>query len=104
MDKIMWKNTARLWKINPKVQVKKKQTVEAKRETGGTARGQIAASLVDVECAFLQEDIRGRGQPRSFRQDFGEREVEIRIGVRELRRHGMGTEPGRDPAGFPDRA
>jgi hypothetical protein len=29
MDKIMWKNTARLWKINSKVQVKKKQTVQA---------------------------------------------------------------------------
>ena len=29
MDKIMWKNTAQLWKINPKVQVKKNQTVEA---------------------------------------------------------------------------
>jgi hypothetical protein len=29
MEKIMWKNTARLWKINPKVGMKKKQAVEA---------------------------------------------------------------------------
>jgi microsomal dipeptidase-like Zn-dependent dipeptidase len=29
MEKIMWKNTARLWKINPKVQVKKRQAVGA---------------------------------------------------------------------------
>jgi len=78
--------------------------VEAKRKTGGTARGQVAASLVDVERAFLEENIRGRRQPRCFRQDLGERKIEIRIGVRELRRHSMGTKPGRDPAGFPDRA
>jgi len=26
----MWKNTARLWKINPKAYVKKKQTAEAR--------------------------------------------------------------------------
>ena len=30
MEKIMWKNTARLWKINPKAYVKKKQTAEAR--------------------------------------------------------------------------
>jgi uncharacterized protein len=30
MEKIMWKNTARLWKIDPKTCVKKKQTVEAR--------------------------------------------------------------------------
>jgi predicted TIM-barrel fold metal-dependent hydrolase len=29
MEKIMWKNTARLWKIDPKVQVKKRQAVAA---------------------------------------------------------------------------
>jgi hypothetical protein len=29
MEKIMWKNTARLWKINPKVGVKKKQIAAA---------------------------------------------------------------------------
>jgi microsomal dipeptidase-like Zn-dependent dipeptidase len=29
MEKIMWKNTARLWKINPKAGVRKKQTAEA---------------------------------------------------------------------------
>ena len=30
MEKIMWKNTARLWKIDPKTCVKKKQTAEAR--------------------------------------------------------------------------
>ena len=78
--------------------------VQAKSEPRGTASLEVAASLVDVERPLLEKDIRARGQPRSFRQDFGEREVEIGIGVLELRRHSMGTEPGGDPAGFPDRA
>jgi hypothetical protein len=30
MEEIMWKNTARLWKIDPKTCVKKKQTTEAR--------------------------------------------------------------------------
>ena len=29
MEKIMWKNTARLWKINPKAGAKKRATAEA---------------------------------------------------------------------------
>ena len=29
MEKIMWKNTARLWKINPKVGMKKNETAAA---------------------------------------------------------------------------
>jgi hypothetical protein len=29
MAKIMWKNTARLWKINPKVGMKKNETAAA---------------------------------------------------------------------------
>ena len=49
--------------------------VQAKSEPRGTASLEVAASLVDVERPLLEKDIRARGQPRSFRQDFGEREA-----------------------------
>ena len=59
---------------------------------------EIAARLLGGEGAALQEDVGRLGEGRRFGQDLGEREVEIRLGVVELRRDGMRAQPGRNAA------
>jgi len=57
-----------------------------------------------VERALLQEEVSRLGDPRRLRQHLRQCEVEIRIGVGELRRHGVRAEPGRDAFLGDDRA
>ncbi len=57
-----------------------------------------------VEGAALEEDVGGFRDLGCFGKHLGEREVEIRVGVCELRRDGVRAEPGRDAARVPDRA
>ena len=72
--------------------------VEAQREPRVAAGDEIAARLLGVEGAALQEDVGRLGERRRFGQHLGEREVEIRVGVVELRRDGVRAQPGRDAA------
>ena len=72
--------------------------VQAQREAGVAARLEVAARLRGVERAALEEDVRRLGELRRLRQHLGEREVEVRVGVVELGRHGVRAEPRRDAA------
>src|SRR5947209_15764169 len=78
-------------------------TVHPKRQARRTASLEVTASLVDVERPLLEEDVCGDGELRRLGQDFRKRKVEIGVGVRELRWHRMGAEPGRDPAALTNR-
>ncbi len=72
--------------------------VEAQREPGVAAGDQIAARLRGVERPALEKDI-GRGrESRRVGQDLCEREVEVRVGIGGLGRHGVCAEPGRRAA------
>ena len=73
--------------------------MEAQREARRAARLEVAARLLGVERAALDEDVRRLGELGRLGQHLGEREVEVRVGLRrELRRHGVRAEPGRDAA------
>ena len=69
--------------------------MQAQREARVTAGLEVTPGLRGLEGAFLDEDVRRRGEPRGFREHLGQDEVEIRVGVGKLRRHGVRTEPGR---------
>ena len=77
--------------------------VQAQRQPGFGASGEIAPRLVGVERATLEEDVRGLRDLRRRREHLREGEVEVRVCVPELRRHGMGTKPRRDTVGRFDR-
>ena len=77
--------------------------VQAQRQTRFGASGEIAPRLVGVERATLEEDVRGLRDFRRRGEHLREGEVEVRVCVAELRRHGMRTEPRRDTAGGFDR-
>ena len=66
-------------------------------------RLQVAPRLLAVECPALEKDVGCLGDPRRLGQDLREREVEVRVGVVEFRRHGMRAQPGRNPAPGLDR-
>jgi hypothetical protein len=78
--------------------------VEPKREPALRARVEVAPRLANVERATLEEDVGGLGDRRRLGQHLGEREVEVRVGVVELRRDGMRAEPRRHSARRGDRA
>src|SRR5205085_3356080 len=78
--------------------------VQAERQAGSAARLEIPARLHDVERAALDEDVGSFGHLGRVRQYVGEREVEVRIRVVELRRNRVRSEPRRDAARGPDRA
>ena len=78
--------------------------VEAQREAGVAARLEVAARLRRVEGAALEEDVGRFRDLGSFGQHLGEREVEVRVGVGELRRDRVRAEPRRDAARVADRA
>src|SRR5207249_8579505 len=72
-------------------------TVQAERETGPGTGGEIAPGLVGVERASLEENVGRLRDLRRGREHVGQCEVEVRVRIVELRRHGVRTEPRRDP-------
>ena len=72
--------------------------VQAKREAGFPAGLEVLSRLPDVERPSLDEHIGRLGKPRSFREDLGEHEVEVRVAVGELGRNCMGAQEGRHPS------
>ena len=78
--------------------------VQAQREARVAAGLEVTPGLRRLEGAFLDEDVRRRGEPRGFREHLGQDEVEIRVGVAKLRRHRVRAEPRRDTALRRDRA
>src|ERR1700722_6604220 len=78
--------------------------VQAQLEPRLAASTEKPLGLGGVEGTPLEEDVRGPRESRGFGQHLGEREVEIRVGVRELRWHRMRAEPGRDPTRRGDRS
>jgi hypothetical protein len=72
--------------------------VESEGEAGSAASPEIAASLVDVERALLEEHVRGLGKPGRIGKHLGEQELDVGVRSRidELRREGVRAEPGRD--------
>ncbi len=77
--------------------------VEAQGQARIAAGGEVAARLGRVEGAPLEEDVGGVREPGGLREHLGEREREVRVGVRELRRNRVRAEPGRRPARRPHR-
>ncbi len=69
--------------------------VQAQGEPGGGARFEEAPCLGHVERASFEEHVRRVGERGRLGQHLAEREVEVRVGVRELGRHRMRAEPGR---------
>ena len=71
---------------------------------GVAARLEVPARLGRVEGAALEEHVGRLGELGRLGQHLGEREVEVRVGVAELRRHRVRAEPRRDAARVADRA
>ncbi len=80
--------------------------VQAKLQTGLAAGPEIAPRFVDVERAALEKDVGGFGDSSGLGEHLREEEVDIgrRAGVGELRRDGMGAEPGGYSSGCANRA
>ena len=76
--------------------------VEPQREARVPAGFEVPPRLGRVEGAALEEHVACFGEQRRSRQNLVEEEVEIRVGVAELGRHGMRAKPGRDAARCPD--
>ena len=72
--------------------------VKTQRETRGTTRLEIPPCLRRVERAALEEHVGGLRELGSLREHIAQREVEIRVGVVELGRDGVGAQPRRDAA------
>ena len=80
--------------------------VQPQREPCVAAGSQVAAGLLGVEGAALEEDVGGLGELRRLREHLPEEEVEVRVGagVRELGRDSVRAEPRRDATGIPNDA
>ena len=78
--------------------------VEPQYEPGVAARLEIPPRLRRVEGSTLEEHVRRLRELGRCGQDFGEREVEVGVGVAELRRYRVRAEPRREAARLPDRA
>ncbi len=83
--------------------LRKLVSVHTQDEPRRAAREQVAACLFHVERAVLDEDVGRDRELRRVREDLGDRPVDVRVGIRVLRRDGMRTEPRRDAAGRGDR-
>ena len=77
--------------------------MQAKGEACAAAGFEVAPRLRGVERAALEEDVGGLGEARRRGEHLGESEVEVLVGVVELRGNGVRPEPGRDAARGPDR-
>ena len=77
--------------------------VQPQRQSAAATRLEVAPRLLGVEGAALQEHVGGVGELCGVRKHLGERELEIRVGVHELRRHSVSTEPRRCASGGADR-
>ena len=78
--------------------------VQSQRKARRAAGLEVAARLVGVERAPLEEDVGRLGERGRLGQDLGEQEVEVGVGVVELGRHRVRAEPGRHAAGRADGA
>ena len=78
--------------------------MEPQDEPDGGARLEVPPRLPHVEGAPFDEDVGRLGDLGRLRQDLGYGELEIRVGVIELRRQRMCAEPRRDSARARDRA
>src|SRR4029077_10605375 len=79
-------------------------SVEPERKAGVAAGLEIAPRLCGVECSALEEHVRRFRELGRLRQDLSESEIEVGVGVAELRRDRVGPEPRRDAARLADRA
>ncbi len=70
--------------------------VQAEREPRGPARFEVAAGLIDIERAPLEEDVGRLRELRRVGQDVGDQEGDVRIAVGELGRDRVGAKPRRD--------
>ena len=77
--------------------------VEPQGEPGPSTGLEVSPGLLDVERPALDEHVRRRRDPRGVREDRLDRPVDVRVGVRMLRRHRVRPEPRRDPARSRDR-
>ncbi len=81
-------------------------TVEAQRETCLAASVEVAARLVAVERAALEEDVRRLGDLRGLGKHVFDEELDVRVGslVDEVGRNGVRAEPRPDTARVRDSA
>ena len=77
--------------------------VQAQCEPRIRAGIEVATRLLGVERAALDEHVGGFGDPRRVREHLSQRELEIRVGVGELRWDGVSAEPRRYAPGRTDR-
>ena len=73
-------------------------------EARGPADLEVPPRLRGIERTALEEHVGRLGYLCGLRQHLGNGEVEVGVGVRELRRHSVGAQPGRDAACVADRA
>ena len=80
--------------------------VQPEREPRVPARRQVAARLLRVERASLEEDVGADGDLRRLGEHLREQEVDVRVGpcVGVFRRHRVRAEPRRDATRVPHRA
>src|SRR5437764_14982081 len=78
--------------------------MKAQPKARGPARLEVAPRLRGIECTALEEHVGRLRYLCRLRQHLGDGEVEVGVGVGELRWHSVGTEPGRDAACVADRA
>ena len=79
-------------------------TVQSQREPRPTARCEVPPRLCRIERAALEEHVGRLRDRRRLGEHLGEREVEVRVRVVELRWDGVRAEPRRHTAGGSDRA
>jgi hypothetical protein len=78
--------------------------VQTQGQAGVAAGLEVPTGLLAVEGASFEEDVGGLGEVRCVREHVRQCELEVRVGVGELGRHGVRAQPRRDATGGRDRA
>ena len=77
--------------------------MQTQRQAGAAAGFEVPARMLHAERAFLHEHVCREGDPGRLGQHLGQSEVEVLVGLVELRRHRVGAEPRRTSTGVANR-